>query len=78
MKVLNLTPVNWLAVFAGSGLVGYALKLKGAQSWGVFLLAWILIGAFINRVFGIQQPGYYLGLQEDSVYPDLKNGLVTK
>ena len=79
MKVLNLTLVNWLALFAGSGLVGFALKLKGTQAWGTFLLAWILVGAIIHRVFGIQtQAGYYLGLQKDSVYPDIKSGLVTQ
>lgn len=78
MKVLGLTLVNWLAIFAGSGLVGYALKLKGAQSWGVFLLAWILVGTLIHKVFGIQtQAGYYLGVQDEAVYPELKNGIVT-
>ena len=74
MKVLDLTLWNWLAVFAGSGLVGYALKIK---AWGIFLLAWVLFGIFVYRVFGIQQPGYYLGVQSESKYPDLKNGLVS-
>jgi len=78
MKVLDLTLWNRLVAFTGSGLVGYALKLKGTQSWGIFLLAWILIGVFAYRIFGIQQPGYYLGLQSESKYPDIKNGLVSQ
>jgi hypothetical protein len=78
MKVLDLTLWNWLAAFTGSGLVGYALKLKGAQSWGIFLLAWILVGILVYRVFGVQQPAVYLGLQGDSKYPDLKNGLISQ
>jgi hypothetical protein len=78
MKVLDLTLWNWLVAFTGSGLVGYALKLKGAQSWGIFLLAWILIGIFAFRLFGIQQPAVYIGLQGDSKYPDLKHGIVSQ
>ena len=78
MKVLDLTLWNWLAAFTGSGLMGYALKLKGAQSWGIFLLAWILVGIFVYRVFGVQQPAVYLGLQGDSKYPDLKHGLISQ
>ena len=78
MKVLDLTLWNWLVAFTGSGLVGYALKLKGTQSWGIFLLAWILIGVFMYRLFGIQQPAVYLGLQGDSKYPDLKHGLISQ
>ena len=78
MKVLDLTLWDWLLAFAGSGLVGYALKLKGTQSWGIFLLAWILIGIFAYKVFGVQQPGYYLGLQSGSKYPDIKHGLISK
>jgi len=78
MKVLDLTLWDWLLAFAGSGLVGYALKIKGAQAWGIFLLAWILIGIFAYKVFGIQQPGYYLGLQSGSKYPDIKHGLFSQ
>ena len=78
MKVLDLTLWNWLVAFTGSGLVGYALKLKGTQAWGMFLLAWILIGIFAYRIFGIQQPGYYLGLQSESKYPDIKSGLISQ
>jgi hypothetical protein len=78
MKVLDLTLWDWLLAFTGSGLVGYGLKLKGAQSWGIFLLAWILISVFMYRIFGIQQPGYYLGLQDESKYPDIKNGLISE
>ena len=78
MKVLDLTLWDWLLAFAGSGLVGYALKLKGAQSWGIFLLAWILIGMLAYRFFGVQQPGYYLGIQSGSKYPDIKHGLISQ
>lgn len=78
MKVLDLTLWNWLLAFTGSGLVGYALKLKGIQSWGIFLLAWILVGMIMYRILGIQQPGYYLGLQSESKYPDIKNGLISQ
>jgi hypothetical protein len=30
------------------------------------------------RIFGVQQPGYYLGLQSGSKYPDIKHGLISK
>jgi hypothetical protein len=30
------------------------------------------------RLFGIQQPAVYLGLQGDSKYPDLKHGLISQ
>lgn len=73
MKVLDLTLMNWLIAFAGSGIVGYALGVKGAQSWGIFLLAWILV----FTIFRIQQPAVYLGLQEESKYPSLKHGIVS-
>lgn len=78
MKVLDLTLMNWLVAFTGSGVVGYALKIKGAQSWGIFLLAWILIGIVAYKFFGIQQPAVYIGLQSDSKYPDLKHGVISQ
>jgi uncharacterized membrane protein len=77
MKVLNMTLSAWLFAFAGSGLVGIALKLKGTRAWGLFLAAWILIGTIVYRLTGIQtHPGYYLGVEQDPQYPDLKNGFV--
>ena len=78
MKVLNLTVWNWLAAFMGAGFAGYALHLKGTHAWSVFLLAWILIGIFAYRVFGVQQLAVYLGIQDESNYPSLKHGLVSQ
>ena len=67
-----MRPIDWFAAFAGSGIVGWYLKLKGAQEWGIFLLAWIFIGTLVYRYTGIQtHAGYYIGLEKDPQYPDL-------
>jgi len=77
-KIFNMTILDWLTSFMGSGLVGaLVFKLKGAQAWAIFLLAWILIGLFVHKFLGIQtQPGYYLGITKDPKYPDINNGVV--
>lgn len=64
---------DWLFAFTGSGLVGWALKLKGVRAWSLFLIAWILIGTLVYDVTGIQtHVGYYLGIEKDPQYPELK------
>jgi hypothetical protein len=78
MKILDMTALDWLTFFMGSGLVGaFVFKLKGAQAWAIFLLAWILVAVFIHRVLGVQtQAGYYLGISKNPRYPDINNGIV--
>lgn len=67
-----MRPIDWLSAFAGSGLVGWALKLKGPREWTLFLITWILIGTLVYQLTGIQtHAGYYLGLEKDPQYPDL-------
>lgn len=65
--------IDWLTFFMGSGLIGaLVFKLKGAQAWAIFLLAWTFILVYVHRILGIQtQVGYYLGLNKDPQYPEI-------
>ena len=65
--------IDWLTFFMGSGLIGaFIFKLKGAQAWAIFLLAWTFVLVFVHKVFGVQtQLGYYIGLSKDPQYPEI-------
>ena len=73
-----MTVLDWLTFFTGSGLVGaFVFKLKGAQAWAIFLLAWTFVLVSVHKVLGVQtQVGYYLGISKNPRYPDINNGIV--
>jgi hypothetical protein len=73
MKVLNMTVLDWLTFFMGSGLIGkFIFNIKGAQAWAIFLLAWILVVVAVHKLLGVQtQVGYYIGLSKNPKYPGI-------
>jgi hypothetical protein len=75
---MKMTILDWFTFFMGSGLVGaFVFKLKGAQAWAIFLLAWTFVLVSVHKVLGIQtQVGYYLGISKNPKYPDINNGIV--
>jgi hypothetical protein len=65
--------LRFLSGLLGAGFVGMALKLKGLSQWLGFLILWLITGTLVYLTTGIQtHPGYYIGLEKDPQYPDLK------
>jgi len=58
--------MDYLGIFLGAGVVGYALKVK---HWTVFLLTWAILLTLVYQITGIQtQLGYYLGITKHPKY----------
>lgn len=61
-----MNPFNYIGIFMGAGLIGYALKIK---DWKSFLVIWVVILTLVHDITGIQtQPGYYVGITKDPKY----------
>lgn len=63
-KLFNMSIFDWVASILGAFLIGkFLLKLEGARDWTLFILAWVVFGVAVHKLFKVNtQFGFYLGL----------------
>ena len=63
-KVLGMSIFDWVTSLLAAYLVGrYLFGIKGVNSWGLFIIGWILFGVIAHKLACVDTMlGYYLGL----------------